>query len=184
MNKNFLRIKNIVIIALFAAMLTGGKLALMAIPNVEIVTILIILYAYSFGGKIALPATMVFCIIEGVLFGMNTWLISYFIYWPLLAILSALLAKASITKPIFYIILGTVMTAFFGVITSTVDAIVSSSIAHINFFVLFAAIYARGILFYITHVVSNLIFITIAFPVLSPLFLRAKHLYYKDFSTL
>lgn len=169
MSERSIKIKYIVIIAMFSALLSGGKLALMSIPNIEVVTLFIILYSYSFGLKISLPATLIFCITELFLFGFNTWLISYFIYWPLLSIFSSILAKKA-KKTYIYAVFAAFMTVLFGVISSAVDAIIASDAANINFFVMFSGIYTRGIVFYVTHIVSNLIFIALAFPLLAKLF--------------
>ncbi|MDD4315972.1 MAG: hypothetical protein PHC84_02300 [Clostridia bacterium] len=178
MTKNFYRTKSVVLIALSAALLTGGKMALMGLPNIEIVTLLIILCAYAFGLRIALPATLIFCIVESLLFGLNLWVISYFIHWPTVAISTALLKKLGATKDYMYIILGVLLAAIFGVTTSAVDAVVASNVAKINFFVMFSVIYTGGITYYAAHVISNVVFLTTAFPSLSKLFLRAEKQYF------
>ncbi|HHT82880.1 MAG: hypothetical protein ACOYEC_03955 [Christensenellales bacterium] len=172
------RIKKIVLTALFAAILTGGKMALSFIPNVEIVTLLIMLYSYAFGLGVSLSAALIFCAVEGMLFGFNTWLVSYIIYWPLLAVVSAAVKLIKPQKTVYYIACAAVMTALFGVITSAVDAALASQKAKVNFFIMFAAVYMRGIAFYVTHIVSNIIFAAAAFPVLSKLLLRAKDIYF------
>ena len=53
------RALKIALIAVMAATLEGGKLALAAIPNVEIVTLLCAVYGYVFGGA-GIIATYVF----------------------------------------------------------------------------------------------------------------------------
>ena len=50
----------IAITAMFSALLVGGKQALVAIPNVEVVTIIIALCSYVWGLGVALPAVFVF----------------------------------------------------------------------------------------------------------------------------
>ncbi len=171
-------IKDVVIIAIFSALLTAGKIAI-PLPNIEIVTLLIMLYASTFGIKIALPVTLIFCMVETILFGVHTWVIAYFIHWPTLAIVTYLVRQINLKKDFIYILVGGGCTLLFGVLTSAVDAIISSNIAEINFFVLFGAIYARGLLFYIVHFVSNIILIAVAFPVLKPLFNNAYKSYYQ-----
>lgn len=179
MVKHFFSTKDIIIIALFAAILTAGKLALMAVPNVEIVTLLIMLYAVTFGLKISLPTTIIFCLMEAMIFGFNTWLITYFIYWPLLAVATFLASKIKNQRNILYAIFGGLFTILFGVISSAIDAIISSNVAKINFFVMFSIVYTRGVAYYLTHLVSNIIFITVAFPILKPLFIDANKRYYR-----
>lgn len=43
--------KRIALAALFAALVSGGKLALMFIPNVEVVSILLAVAGYCFGDR-------------------------------------------------------------------------------------------------------------------------------------
>ena len=180
MKKNKKIIKEIVLIAMFSALLSGGKLALMVIPNIEIVTILIILYGFAFGPKISISATLIFCTLETFLFGFSTWTIAYFIHWPLLAIVSSVAGFFKLDKTFVYVIIGGVMTILFGVCSSAIDALISSQRANINFFYIFSIIYMRGIYFYLAQVFSNIIFIAVGFPVLSKLFQKAKSAYFEE----
>lgn len=82
-----MKIKDIVMVGMMVAMLEAAKAALMLVPNVELVSLLIILFTLFFGKKIfyALPA---FILIEGLLFGFGIWWIMYLYAWPLLAIVT------------------------------------------------------------------------------------------------
>ena len=84
--KRQLLTKDIVLTALAAALLSAGKQALVAIPNVEVVTLLIMLYAACFKPAIAFIATEVFIFIEIFIWGFNTWVFAYLIHWNLLAL--------------------------------------------------------------------------------------------------
>ena len=53
--------KRIALAALFAALVSGGKLALMFIPNVEVVSILLAVAGYCFGALFSLSVSLVFC---------------------------------------------------------------------------------------------------------------------------
>ena len=77
-----------VIYALCAAILVVSKEVLAFLPNVELVSFLIILYALSFSLKGSIFITMVFCMLQMALYGVGLWTPMYFIVWPLLAILS------------------------------------------------------------------------------------------------
>lgn len=182
MRKSFYHIKSLVLTALCAALLTGGKMALMLVPNIEVVTLLIMLFAYAFGLRIALPATLIFCAVEGLLFGFGYWLIAYFIHWPGLVIMTVLLKKFKVSKTYIYIICGVAATAFFGVMTSAVDALFATQVSKINYFVMFSVVYIRGLVFYAAQVVSSIVFLTIAFPILSKQFLRLANLYFGESS--
>lgn len=78
------------LIAVMAATLEGGKLALSFIPNVEIVTLLCALYGYVFGLS-GVVATYVFVGLETLIWGVSSWVITYLIHWGAVAIIFALL---------------------------------------------------------------------------------------------
>lgn len=197
LNKRQKTIKDIVIIALLTATLTGGKYALSFIPNIEIVTLLILCYAFVFGLKISLSSTLIFVTIEGFLYGFNTWLISYYIYWPLLCICGCLLSiavkrnktnnlaenqinnKNNIIKIISYTALAVILTAFFGVISSFIDALIGAGKTSYTFYYLFPIIYLRGIAFYLAQIISNALIISVCFLPLTNLLSRLSIAYYK-----
>ena len=77
-------------VAVMSAMLTALKFALSFVPNVEVVTLLVMVYAAAFGAAYALPATVIFCAVETAIYGAGSWVVLYFVYWPLLALLSCL----------------------------------------------------------------------------------------------
>ena len=77
-------------IAVCAATVTAGKLALAAIPNVEIVSLLLAAYGYVFGGAGVLAA-FVFCGVEVLIWGAGSWVALYFVMTVLFGVLSSLI---------------------------------------------------------------------------------------------
>ena len=156
--------KDIVLAALASALLSAGKQALVAIPNVEIVTLLIMLYAACFKPQIAFISTAVFILIECFIWGLNTWVVAYLIHWNFLAFATFLLARVfKIRNRFVYLAFTILATAAFGVLTTAIDAYISwykSGIAFEKFFVI---IYMRGIYFYIVHIVGNATFNLVLF---------------------
>lgn len=69
--------------ALLGALLHVSKFAMSALPNIEPITLLILLYALTFGMRVTLPAVGVFIGMEGLLFGFGLWWVSYLYVWPL-----------------------------------------------------------------------------------------------------
>ncbi|OQC14768.1 MAG: hypothetical protein BWX72_01231 [Firmicutes bacterium ADurb.Bin080] len=173
------RIKKMVLIALMTALLSAGKFALMAVPNVEIVTISIIVGTYVFGLSVLLPATIIFSAIETTIWGFAPWVISYFVYWPLLAVITYLFkALISKNKVIFPSVIGCTMTVIFGVLTTFVDTIFYSS-GH-NFASFFSAMYIRGIYFYLIQVISNTVILAVLFIPLEKVLSVLKKKYYSN----
>ncbi len=170
--------KKIAVIALMSATLTGGKMAMSFIPNVEPVSILLALYAYVFGIFYALPCAIVFVTTETFIWGVNTWVISYFIYWPLLAIVFSLLGKRK-AKLWQTILTAVLMTLLFGVLTSLVDVGLFMG-RFDNFWARFATMYARGILFFAIHVMSNCVIFAAAFNPLKKILSKLKQNLFPD----
>ena len=174
----------ICISAMYAGLLVGGKAALSAIPNVEIVTLLIALCAYCWGLGVALPAVGAFIVVETIFYGFNTWVISYIIHWNAVAIafwlVSLVKTKNNVVKAVFATVLAVVVTALFGVVTSLVDTLIGFVpkkgffVVWDNFFVRFGAIYARGVAFYVTQIVCNVALFSAAFVPLNKVNQKAK----------
>lgn len=149
-------------VALMAGMLTAFKFALSFIPNVEVVTVLIIVFASAWGLRYALPATLVFCAVEVAIYGgagYPSWIILYFIYWPLLAVVSwACLRKKQRTW--VAMIIGVVGSVIFGVMSACTDTLcVIGLIPNENLATYWALYYVRGLWFDLVHVASS--FVTI-----------------------
>ncbi len=149
-------------VALMAGMLTAFKFALSFIPNVEVVTVLIIVFASAWGLRYALPATLVFCAVEVAIYGSAgypSWIILYFIYWPLLAVVSwACLRKKQ--RVWLATIIGVVGSVLFGVMSACTDTLcVIGLIPDENLASYWLLYYVRGLWFDLVHVVSS--FVTI-----------------------
>lgn len=174
-NKNHSAATKIAYIALFAATLTGGKLALSFLPNIEIVTILILVYASVFGLWYVLPATVVFCVTETLLYGFGTWVVAYFIYWNLLGVLASIVLKKRIMWQA--LVLAAVCTIFFGVLTTAGDVLwvcIGQQDASI-FLKLFAAKYTLGLTFYALHLASSVVTVLVLYNPLCRLLERIKN---------
>ena len=164
--------KGIATIALMTATLSGGKLVMSMLPNIEPVTILIALYATVFGFAYVLPATFVFVTIDMMIYGLNTWVISYIIYWPLVAFVFALVNVKPKGRWVNCIV-AVLLTLFFGVLTSLVDVGLFMG-SFDNFWYRFGIMYARGILFFALHVVSNFALFLLCYTPLCKALTKAK----------
>jgi hypothetical protein len=148
-----------------AATVECGKLALSFLPNVEIVTVLLALYGYVFG-LLGVMAALVFVSIEPLIYGFGTWVISYYIYWPAVALVFMLLAKMKIRNRWVIASFGLLLTACFGVLSSLVDIGLFSG-TYDNFWYRFGIYYARGIAFYATQIICNAVLFPLLFRYLS-----------------
>ena len=166
----------VALVGVMAATVECGKLALSAVPNVEVVTLLLAVYGYSFGW-LGVAASVVFVCIEPLIYGFNTWVVAYILYWPLVALVFALFRKwglirvkrggPNISARLISTVLAVVLTLWFGVLSSLVDIGLLTGYFE-NFIYRFGIYYARGVVFYVIQVVSN----AILFPSLFPLLCR------------
>ena len=67
---------DIVIIGMMTAALESAKMALSFVPNVELVTLLIILFTLTIGKRVYY-AIAAFVLVEGILYGFGIWWIMY-----------------------------------------------------------------------------------------------------------
>ena len=173
----------IAVSAMYAALLVGGKQALAALPNIEVVTLLTAVCAYCWGIAVVLPAVNVFIAVDLAIWGVNTWIISYLVHWNVVAICFWALGKARFGKKWLEVVcataLATVLTTLFGVLTTAVDTLVGFTgrgffFDFENVFKRFAALYATGVPFFVTHVVCNFALFAAAFLPLVALNRKAK----------
>lgn len=173
--KNAARIASLV--GIMAATVECAKLALSSIPNVEIITLLIAIYSYTFG-TLGVLSTLIFVMIEPLIWGFGGWFVSYLIYWPLVAVVFTALGKRGIGGRIIPTVTAVILTILFGVITSLVDVGLFSG-SYDNFFYRFSIYYARGISFYITQTVTNAVIFPLLFLPLKNLLFNIKERFFR-----
>ena len=106
-------------IALLSAILYVSKLVLDFLPNVELVSLLTILYTLVFGKEAVLIIT-VFNLFQIIQWGIGSWTIGYLYVWPLLCLITLLLQK--IIKEEFMI--WSIVSGLFGLIFGSLFALV------------------------------------------------------------
>ncbi|MCI8838660.1 MAG: hypothetical protein HFG74_11485 [Hungatella sp.] len=77
---------------LLAAVLFALQISLIHLPNIELVSVMVIVYTLVLGKRV-LNILAVFTILEGMFHGFGIWWISYLYIWPVLAGLTVLLKK-------------------------------------------------------------------------------------------
>lgn len=87
MRKKDFTTRDIALMGVMIATIEAAKLALSFAPNVELVTLLVILYTLVFGHGI-FYVVGAFVLLEGCLYGFGLWWIMYAYIWPLLAALT------------------------------------------------------------------------------------------------
>lgn len=149
--------KEIALIGMIIAVLEATKLALSAIPNVEITTLLIILFSLYFGKKIilAIPA---FILIEGCIYGFGNWWAMYTYIWPALSLTTLLFKNQKSVW--FWSIFSACWGLFFGALCSLTYLFIGGPSTAFSWWI-------AGIPFDIIHCISNFILCFILFRPLS-----------------
>lgn len=162
----------IALIGMMTATVEVGKLVLAGIPNVEVVTLLLAVYGYVFGISGVL-CSLVFVAIEPLIWGVGTWVITYFLYWPLVSIVFCLLGKRHVKNRWIITGVALLLVLWFGVLSSLVDVGLFTGYFD-RFFYRFGILYARGIVFYLLELVTNAVLFPLCFPFLSDLLGKIK----------
>lgn len=87
------KVSDIVTIGVLTATLEAAKIGLAFLPNVELVTLLLVVYTTVFGKK-ALAASFAFVGVECMVWGMGLWVINYLYIWPFLVLLALVVCKS------------------------------------------------------------------------------------------
>lgn len=153
---------SIVILAFLTAILFISQIALSFLPNIEIVSLLIILYTQFFKKKVFLVIYL-FALLEGLLYGFGIWWIMYLYVWSILAFIVLFICKirkntCAITTapllpeqnktPIFWAIISGFYGLFFGILCAIPYFISGGWAAGFGYWI-------RGIPFDIIHCIGN-----------------------------
>lgn len=103
--------RKIAVPALSAAILLGVQVVLVPLPNIELVSLLIILYTLVFKHRV-LYIIYVFALAEGLIFGFHLWWISYLYVWTILA--AAVWLCRRMKSPLGWAVLSGAFGLFFG----------------------------------------------------------------------
>lgn len=147
----------LVVISLFGALLLAVQTGLSSLPNIELVSILVIVFTLILGTKIAY-VLFIFVLAEGLLYGFGLWWFCYIYVWGILAIFAYIFRKNR--EPLFWALVSGVYGLLFGVLCSPVYFFTSGIGGMISWI-------ASGLLFDVIHGVSNFI---IALVLFKPLF--------------
>ncbi len=158
--------KDITLIAILSASLTAGKLVLSVVPNVEIVTFLLIVFTVLFGLKRAMMTAVVFVTTEIFIYGFGTWILGYYILWPTLIVITTILHKRFESEYVFAG-LASVFGFTFGLFFALFESIFYGIAYAIPYWI-------SGIPFDIVHGVSNFIIVLILYKPLTKTISVAK----------
>jgi energy-coupling factor transport system substrate-specific component len=152
--KQKLTTKEIAVMGLMIAVLEASVHAMAAIPNVEPVTLLLMLYTLFLGKKVVY-VLVAYLLLEGGFYGFGLWWIAYLYIWPLLTFLTYLLRRQR-SVWVFAILSG-LFGLFFGALCAIPYFFIGGLSSAFAWWV-------AGIPFDLIHCVANFLLCLILFP--------------------
>lgn len=117
MDKAKITLREIALFGLLGALTFGLKVAMSVLPNIEPVSLLVMLYAVVFGRKCLYPIYL-YILLEILFFGIQLWNINYLYVWAILALAAWLLRRSR--EPLAWALLSGVFGLLFGALCAPV----------------------------------------------------------------
>lgn len=151
--KKHLTIVEMVLFGMLAALTFALQVVMGPLPNIEPVSLLIMLFAVTFGWKCLYPV-YIFVVMEILYYGISVWNIYYLYVWGILAVAAVLMRKTQ--SPLVWAILSGVFGLFFGALCAISDAFIGGAGYAV-------AKWVSGIPFDVTHCVGNFVIALVLF---------------------
>ena len=161
-----LTIRETVLFSVLGALMFGLQVVMGPLPNIEPVSLLIMLFAVTFGWK-SLYVIYTFVVMEILFYGFSLWNLNYLYIWTILAVAAILMKKQ--THPLSWALLSGVFGLLFGALCGIVDVFIGG-------FAYAAAKWVSGIPFDLLHCAGNFAMALVLFV---PLRRLLSKLYYK-----
>ncbi|MDD2418571.1 MAG: hypothetical protein PHR24_06130 [Oscillospiraceae bacterium] len=138
---------NVAVLAVCTAIILVQQIVLAGLPNIELVSLLVIVYAQTFRFK-SLNIIYVFALMQGILYGFHIWWFSYLYVWTILALISIALRK--VRSPLIWAVISGMYGLCFGALCAIPYIFIGGPAMAIAYWV-------SGIPFDFIHCVSNFI---------------------------
>lgn len=147
---------------MLGALTFGMKVAMAGLPNIEPVTLMVMLFAVVFGWKGLYP-TYLYVMMEVLLYGLGFWNVNYLYVWLLLFL--AALAMKKLRHPLWWALLGGAFGMAFGLLCCPVYACIGGWDYAFRWWM-------SGIVFDIPHAIGNFVIALVLFLPLRKLLTR------------
>ncbi len=161
-----MNVRDMVICGIFAAVLFVAQIALAVLPNIEIVSLLVIVYTLVFERK-TIPIIYAFALLEGLVYGFGIWWIMYLYVWTILYAIVRCFRNNE--NALFWAVIGGFYGLGYGVLCSIPYFLTGGTGVGIAWWI-------RGIPYDIIHGVGNFIVIFLLFK---PIYISLKKMYYR-----
>ena len=133
----------IVSMGMMTAILFAAQVLMGFLPNIEIVSLLIVLYAIVYGKKVFF-IIYTFVLLEGLFYGFGLWWINYTYVWTILAIVALIFRKN--TSSLFW----SIVTGFYGALCAIIYLFIGGPSMAISYWI-------SGLPFDLAHCIGNFV---------------------------
>lgn len=140
-----LTVREIVLFGMLGALIFAAKYVMAFLPNIEPVSLMVMLCAVVFGRKAAYPIAL-YVLMEVLFYGLELWNINYLYIWAILAIAAGQMRQTR--SPLPWAILSGTFGLLFGALCAPVDVVIGG-------FGYAIAKWVSGIPFDIAHCIGN-----------------------------
>lgn len=160
-----LRLAEVALFGMLGGLTFAAKEVTAFLPNIEPVSLLVMLFAVTFGRK-ALYPIYIFVLLELVLYGFGLWTIDYLYIWLVLAVAAWLLRNMS--HPLAWALLSGVFGLSFGALCTPVCLLIGDWAFAVSWWI-------SGIPFDIAHCAGNFVIALVLFVPLRKLLGNLYH---------
>ena len=166
MHKAKLTLAQIALFGMLGALTFGAKVAMSGLPNIEPVSLMVMLFAVVFGWKCLYPIYL-YVLLEILLYGINLWNINYLYVWAILAVAAIFMRR--LKNPLWWALLSGAFGMAFGLLCTPVYMVLDGWDYAMRWWL-------SGIAFDIPHAIGNFV---IALVLFVPLRILLTKLYAK-----
>lgn len=117
MDNRKITLRQIALFGVLGALTFGAKVAMSALPNIEPVSLLVMLFAVVFGRRCLYPIYL-YVMLEILFYGIQLWNINYLYVWAILALAAWLMRRTR--HPLAWALLSGVFGLLFGALCAPV----------------------------------------------------------------
>ena len=153
MDKKPLTVREVTLFGVLSALTFGAKVAMSYLPNIEPVTLFLLVFAAVFGWK-SLFITYVYVLAEILFYGINTWNLYYLYIWLVPVVAGVLLRRWN--HPVLWAVVAGVFGLLFGALCGLTDLFIGGPGYAISKWI-------SGIPFDVTHCAGNFVLVLLLF---------------------
>ena len=108
MDNSRLTLREIALFGVLGALTFGAKFAMSWLPNIELVSLFVMVYAVVFGRKCLFPI-YTYVVMEFLFYGVHLWSINYLYIWAVLWLFAMLLPQnmpKAVAMPVYMVVCG------------------------------------------------------------------------------